>query len=70
MYVLVLIASRFAFDRILGLYMNEAGNIAMEGNDIETIDKALLDFGMPMGPFRLMDEVGTIGQLHCPSSMC
>jgi 3-hydroxyacyl-CoA dehydrogenase / enoyl-CoA hydratase / 3-hydroxybutyryl-CoA epimerase len=29
-----------------------------EGGDIQTIDKALLDFGMPMGPFTLIDTVG------------
>jgi 3-hydroxyacyl-CoA dehydrogenase len=29
-----------------------------EGNAIERIDKAMLDFGMPVGPIRLTDEVG------------
>ncbi|SPQ99078.1 unnamed protein product (mitochondrion) [Plasmodiophora brassicae] len=48
----------FIVNRILGIYMNEAGILAMEGTPIAAIDKALLDFGMPMGPFRLMDEVG------------
>ena len=48
----------FIVNRILGIYMNEAGHLAMQGCDIETIDSALLSFGMPMGPFRLIDEVG------------
>jgi 3-hydroxyacyl-CoA dehydrogenase/enoyl-CoA hydratase/carnithine racemase len=29
-----------------------------EGNAIEKIDKAMLSFGMPVGPIRLTDEVG------------
>lgn len=48
----------FIVNRILGIYMNEAAHLATEGNELEAVDKALLDFGMPMGPFRLMDEVG------------
>lgn len=48
----------FVVNRILGIYMNEAGILAMEGQKLPHVDYALLDFGMPMGPFRLMDEVG------------
>jgi 3-hydroxyacyl-CoA dehydrogenase/enoyl-CoA hydratase/3-hydroxybutyryl-CoA epimerase len=29
-----------------------------EGENVEHIDKLLTDFGMPMGPFTLVDEVG------------
>jgi 3-hydroxyacyl-CoA dehydrogenase len=29
-----------------------------EGNAVEKIDKAMLSFGMPVGPIRLTDEVG------------
>eukprot|EP00455_Lapot_gusevi_P041615 TRINITY_DN4847_c0_g2_i1.p1 TRINITY_DN4847_c0_g2~~TRINITY_DN4847_c0_g2_i1.p1 ORF type:complete len:763 (-),score=327.56 TRINITY_DN4847_c0_g2_i1:334-2622(-) len=48
----------FVVNRILGIYIGEAGILAMEGQPIIHLDKALLAFGMPMGPFRLMDEVG------------
>lgn len=48
----------FVVNRILGPYLNEACLLLEEGNKIEAIDKALLDFGMPMGPFRLFDEIG------------
>ena len=48
----------FIVNRILGPYMNEAGFLLEEGNSIETIDKAMVDFGMPMGPMALLDEVG------------
>ena len=46
-------------NRILGIYMNEAGKLLLEGASITQVDKALLSFGIPMGPFRLMDEVRT-----------
>ena len=48
----------FVVNRILGPYMNEAGFLLEEGNSIESIDKAIVDFGMPMGPMALLDEVG------------
>lgn len=38
--------------------MNEAGFLLEEGVSIKDIDDACLNFGMPMGPFRLLDEVG------------
>ena len=48
----------FLVNRLLSVYMAEAARMLHEGPSIEEIDNALLDFGMPMGPFRLMDEVG------------
>ncbi|MFB6344165.1 MAG: 3-hydroxyacyl-CoA dehydrogenase NAD-binding domain-containing protein [bacterium] len=48
----------FLVNRILGPYMNEAGNLLDEGYAIEDVDDALEQFGMPMGPVRLLDEVG------------
>ena len=48
----------FVVNRILGPYMNESGFLLEEGNSIESLDKAMTDFGMPMGPMALLDEVG------------
>ena len=48
----------FFVNRILGLYMNEAASIVMEGEPVEKIDKALVKFGFPVGPMTLLDEVG------------
>lgn len=48
----------FLVNRVLSPYLNEAGFLLGEGASIESIDAALLDFGMPMGPLRLLDEVG------------
>ncbi|MBI2379308.1 MAG: fatty acid oxidation complex subunit alpha FadJ [Gammaproteobacteria bacterium] len=48
----------FYVNRILAPYMNEAGRILVEGVRVEQIDKSLLDFGFPVGPITLLDEVG------------
>jgi 3-hydroxyacyl-CoA dehydrogenase/enoyl-CoA hydratase/3-hydroxybutyryl-CoA epimerase len=48
----------FLVNRILGAYMAEAGRMLKEGATIEQIDNALLEFGLPMGPISLFDEVG------------
>jgi 3-hydroxyacyl-CoA dehydrogenase/enoyl-CoA hydratase/3-hydroxybutyryl-CoA epimerase len=48
----------FLINRILLPYLNEAGFLLDEGGDFEKIDKLCMDFGMPMGPFTLMDEIG------------
>ena len=48
----------FYTSRILATYMNEAAHLLSEGVAIEQIDEAMLDFGYPVGPFTLLDEVG------------
>ena len=48
----------FYVNRILTPYINEAGRLLDQGADIATIDKALVDFGFPVGPVTLVDEVG------------
>jgi 3-hydroxyacyl-CoA dehydrogenase/enoyl-CoA hydratase/3-hydroxybutyryl-CoA epimerase len=48
----------FLVNRILMLYFNEALRFLAEGVSIEGADHAMLAFGMPMGPFALMDEIG------------
>ena len=48
----------FLVNRILGLALNEAGHLLDEGCDVEALDRIWTDFGMPMGPCRLIDEVG------------
>jgi len=48
----------FLVNRILMPYLNEAVTMLEQGNTIERIDNALLSFGMPMGAFILLDEIG------------
>ncbi|NVD06205.1 fatty acid oxidation complex subunit alpha FadJ [Vibrio sp. JPW-9-11-11] len=48
----------FYVNRILAPYMNEAAQVLMSGEPIEQLDTALLNFGFPVGPITLLDEVG------------
>ena len=48
----------FYTSRILAPYMNEASWILTEGASVEQIDEAMLDWGFPVGPIALLDEVG------------
>ncbi|HTA31140.1 MAG TPA: 3-hydroxyacyl-CoA dehydrogenase NAD-binding domain-containing protein, partial [Candidatus Cybelea sp.] len=48
----------FLVNRILMPYLVEAGNLFESGASITNLDEAMLDFGMPMGPMLLLDEVG------------
>jgi 3-hydroxyacyl-CoA dehydrogenase / enoyl-CoA hydratase / 3-hydroxybutyryl-CoA epimerase len=56
--VLVKDSPGFLVNRILMPYLIEAGQLFVNGARIEDIDQAMLEFGMPMGPLRLIDEVG------------
>jgi 3-hydroxyacyl-CoA dehydrogenase/enoyl-CoA hydratase/3-hydroxybutyryl-CoA epimerase len=48
----------FLVNRLLMPYLTEAAIMVSEGVRIEEMDPAMLDFGMPMGPIELIDEVG------------
>jgi len=48
----------FYTTRILAPYMNEAARLVSEGAPVDAVDEALLDFGFPLGPLALLDEVG------------
>lgn len=48
----------FLVNRILMPFLNEAGYLLQEGIQIEALDQAAVNFGMPMGPCRLLDEIG------------
>ncbi len=48
----------FYVNRILAPYMNEAAEVLLAGEPIEHIDKSLVKFGFPVGPIKLLDEVG------------
>ena len=48
----------FYTTRTLSAYMNEAGRLLDEGASIDAIDTALVEFGFPVGPITLLDEVG------------
>lgn len=48
----------FYVNRILAPYIREAGWLLQEGVAIDVIDRALVQWGFPVGPFQLLDEVG------------
>jgi len=49
----------FLVNRVLAPYLNEAGWLFEAGCDPVAVDAAFKRFGMPMGPFELLDEIGT-----------
>ena len=51
-------APGFLVNAVLGPYMLEAMRAVDEGLEPETVDEAMLAFGMPMGPIELVDMVG------------
>ena len=59
----------FLVNRILGPYLNEAGYLLGEGLDGEAIDRIWKRWGMPMGPFRLIDEVGIDVMAHAGAAL-
>ncbi len=48
----------FIGNRMLTGYIREAGFLLEEGASPQQVDKALTDFGMPMGPFAVKDLAG------------
>ena len=48
----------FLVNRVLFPYLLDAAELFESGVDAERIDSALVEWGMPMGPLRLIDEIG------------
>jgi 3-hydroxyacyl-CoA dehydrogenase/enoyl-CoA hydratase/3-hydroxybutyryl-CoA epimerase len=59
----------FLVNRVLGPYLDEAIRLLGAGLDPNAIDRALVDFGMPMGPCELLDEVGLDIASHAGASL-
>ncbi|MEQ2009080.1 MAG: 3-hydroxyacyl-CoA dehydrogenase NAD-binding domain-containing protein [Limisphaerales bacterium] len=67
--VLVKDSPGFVVNRVLMPYLVEAARLFEAGAEVSDIDEAMLDFGMPMGPLRLVDEVGTDVSLHVAETL-
>lgn len=48
----------FYTSRILAPYLDEAARLLAEGAPIDRLDAEMTELGFPLGPFRLLDEVG------------
>ncbi len=48
----------FVANRMLAYYMREAYLLLEEGASVEQIDRVLVDFGLPVGPFGMQDIAG------------
>ncbi|SKB03429.1 3-hydroxyacyl-CoA dehydrogenase / enoyl-CoA hydratase / 3-hydroxybutyryl-CoA epimerase [Prosthecobacter debontii] len=60
----------FVVNRILMPYLMEAVRLHETGVAAEVIDEAMLEFGMPMGPMRLLDEIGLDVADHVANTLC
>ncbi|MBI3884319.1 MAG: enoyl-CoA hydratase/isomerase family protein [Opitutae bacterium] len=67
--VLVKDSPGFLVNRILLPYMVEAVRLFTEGCSAPQLDRLMLDFGMPMGPLRLTDEVGLDVSQHVATDL-
>jgi 3-hydroxyacyl-CoA dehydrogenase/enoyl-CoA hydratase/3-hydroxybutyryl-CoA epimerase len=67
--VLVTDSPGFIINRILVPYLAEALLMASEGVPITEIDEAMKRWGMPMGPFELLDEIGLDIAYHVLESL-
>jgi 3-hydroxyacyl-CoA dehydrogenase/enoyl-CoA hydratase/3-hydroxybutyryl-CoA epimerase len=59
----------FLVNRILMPYLIEAVRLFENGAQVSDLDEAMLDFGMPMGPLRLIDEVGVDVSQHVANTL-
>lgn len=62
--LIVMDSPGFLVNRVLMPYLLEAAHMVHSGASVASIDEAMLAFGMPMGPLRLLDEVGLDVAMH------
>jgi 3-hydroxyacyl-CoA dehydrogenase/enoyl-CoA hydratase/3-hydroxybutyryl-CoA epimerase len=58
MPVIVKDSPGFVVNRVLLPYLYEATRLLLEGADVANVDRAVRRFGMPMGPYELLDQIG------------
>ena len=56
--VVVRDAPGFLVNRVLAPYLSESVRLLQDGCRIEDVDSSMVDFGMPVGPLALLDDVG------------
>jgi len=63
-FIVVGDAPGFLVNRILNPYLSSALSMLEQGVDLGRIERAAVQFGMKMGPFQIMDEIGLDVVLH------
>ena len=63
-FIVVGDAPGFLVNRILNPYLSSALSLLEQNVDLGQIERAAVQFGMKMGPFRIMDEIGLDVVLH------
>src|SRR6185295_18162078 len=59
----------FLVNRLLGPYLDEALRLFAGGVEPAVLERAAVEFGMPMGPLELLDEVGFDIATHSAGSL-
>ncbi|MBZ0114405.1 MAG: enoyl-CoA hydratase/isomerase family protein [Thermoanaerobaculia bacterium] len=59
----------FLVNRILFFYLVEALWLLHEGHSVTEIDRTIEQWGMPIGPFAVMDEIGVDGTVRVARSL-
>jgi 3-hydroxyacyl-CoA dehydrogenase/enoyl-CoA hydratase/3-hydroxybutyryl-CoA epimerase len=67
--VIVSDVAGFLVNRVLGPYLDESVRLFELGIESERIDAAAVEFGLPMGPLELLDEVGLDIAAHASASL-
>jgi 3-hydroxyacyl-CoA dehydrogenase/enoyl-CoA hydratase/3-hydroxybutyryl-CoA epimerase/enoyl-CoA isomerase len=63
-YIVVGDSPGFLVNRLLNPYLSSALALLEQKVDLQRIERVALQFGMQMGPFRIMDEIGLDVVLH------
>jgi 3-hydroxyacyl-CoA dehydrogenase / enoyl-CoA hydratase / 3-hydroxybutyryl-CoA epimerase len=58
MVIVVRDGTAFYTTRVLLPYLFEAAHLLADGVSVDEVDRALVDWGFPMGPLHLLDELG------------
>jgi 3-hydroxyacyl-CoA dehydrogenase/enoyl-CoA hydratase/3-hydroxybutyryl-CoA epimerase len=67
--VVVADVAGFLVNRLLGPYLDEAVRVLEQGVAPRTLEAVMVDFGMPLGPLELLDEVGFDIATHAAASL-
>ncbi|MFQ3592370.1 MAG: 3-hydroxyacyl-CoA dehydrogenase NAD-binding domain-containing protein [Gemmataceae bacterium] len=59
----------FVVNAVLMPYLDEALHLLSEGMNVIQIDRLMQRFGMPMGPFALLDQIGLPTATHVAESL-